>query len=223
MLATNPEDMGLRHGTVDVWPMPLGGSAERHLRVLSPTELARFGRRRGAQARRFAVAHGTMREVLGRYLDCAPRDVPVSARYGEPPQTAGLRVSLSHSEDLGLLAVSQSAVGIDIEDVVASDDRDLADVAELTLSSRELALLGHTSELERPRAWLRFWTRREAVLKAKPDALAGRAISELDVSRDTVLDLSVEDLNLGPQYVAAVASGLTEPNVAWRELADEQR
>jgi 4'-phosphopantetheinyl transferase len=203
--------------------MPLNRDLERHLRLLSPTELARFGRRRGAQARRFAVAHGTMREVLGGYLGCTPDSVLMSARYGEPPQTAGLQVSLSHSEDLGLLAVSQSAVGIDVEDVAASGDSDLTDVAELTLSPRELTLLGHASEPERPREWLRFWTRREAVLKAKPDALADRAISELDVSRDTVLDLSVGDLDVGDQYVAAVASGLLEPNVVWRRLPDEQK
>ena len=203
--------------------MPLVGDVERHLRVLSPTEHARFGRRRGVEAHRFAMAHGTMREVLGRYLGCAPEAVPLRARHGEPPQTKGLRLSLSHSEELALLAVSNSAIGIDVEYLLASGDSDLRDLAELTLSPRELAALEHTSAQERPRTWLRAWTRREAVLKAKPDALTHRSISELDVSEDTVLELSVGNLDVGPQYVAAYASELSEPNILWKELTNESR
>jgi 4'-phosphopantetheinyl transferase len=223
MRETHPDTRSLRPGIVEIWPIPLVGDTERHIRTLSRTERARLRRRRGTDADRFAIAHGTMRQVLGRYLGCAPAAVPLRARHGEAPQTPGLRLSLSHSEQLALLAVSNSTVGVDIEDLAASEDSGLTDVAELTLSPSELAALEQTSPRERGRAWLRSWTRREAVLKAKPDALTDRSISDLDVTRDTVLDLSVGDLDVGPRYVAAIASGLSEPNIVWKELAGERQ
>ena len=217
MRETHPDRRSLRPDIVEIWPIPLVGDTERHIRTLSRTERARLGRRRGTDADRFAIAHGTMRQVLGHYLGCTPAAVPLRARHGEAPQTPGLRLSLSHSEEFALLAVSNSTVGVDVENLAASEDNDLTDVAELMLSPNELAALERTSPRERGRAWLRSWTRREAVLKAKPDALAERSISELDVTRDTVLDLSVGDLDVGPQHVAAVASGLSKPNIIWKD------
>jgi 4'-phosphopantetheinyl transferase len=223
MRETHAETTSPRANTVEIWPMPLVGDAERYVRGLSPMEKARLGRRRGAEADRFAIAHGTMRQILGRYLGCGPSAVPLRARHGEAPQIPGLRLSLSHSEEFALLAVSHSTVGVDVEDLSVSEDGDLTGVAELTLSPRELAALEHVNPLERGRAWLRSWTRREAVLKARPDALTHRSISDLDVTQDTVLDLSVGDLDIGTRYVAAIASGLTEPNIVWKELAGEPR
>jgi phosphopantetheinyl transferase len=208
-------------GSVDLWTLSLSGDVEGRLHVLSVAERARYARRRGTDARRFAIAHAAMREVLGQYLGCTPAQVPLSARYGEAPRTRRLHLSLSHSEELGLLAVSEAAVGVDVEDAQASDNDDLTDVAALTLSPQELSRLARVSAADRPRTWLQAWTRREAVLKARPGALDHRAISELDVSENTVLDLHLEDLDVGPKYVAALASGVAAPNVVWRELTDE--
>jgi 4'-phosphopantetheinyl transferase len=218
MIETSVTQQPRPRGIVDVWPMSLVGDPEHHLGLLSGAELARYGRRRGEQARRFAIAHGRMREVLGRYVGCAPDEVPVSARHGEPPYLRGLCLSLSHSEDLALLAVGRSAVGVDIEDAETDSDEEISDVALLTLSPRELAVVAGTRQRDRVRAWLRFWARREAVLKARPDALADRSISDLDVSQSTVLDVAVEDLDLGPRYVGALAHAGTETNVVVKDL-----
>jgi 4'-phosphopantetheinyl transferase len=218
MLNTDETRQAPPDSTIDVWPMSLLGYAEEHLPVLSALELARYGRRRDEHARRFAVAHGRMRGILGGYLGCMPEKVPVRARHGEAPQVPGLCVSLSHSEDLALLAVSRSAVGVDVEDVETNPPCELSEVSELTLSCRELELLAAACPSERPRAWLRFWTRREAVLKAKPGVLRNIAMSDLDVSQDTALGVSVKDLDLGPRFVGALASATAMPKILLREL-----
>ncbi|MGA2163951.1 MAG: 4'-phosphopantetheinyl transferase superfamily protein [Solirubrobacteraceae bacterium] len=211
----------LDQGVVDVWRIPLDGAVERHLRVLSAAERARVERRCGLQRDRFVIAHGAMREVLGVYLNCAPAFVPLTVRHGEPPRTLGLKISLSHSEDLALLAVSRATVGVDVEHVSAAQDGDLDEVAELTLSPGELAVFRGSRMVDRPRVWLRSWTRKEAVVKAHRDALAERAISDLDVLEGTVQHLTVEDLDVGPRHVAALAAAQPPRQIVLRAWADE--
>lgn len=209
-----PEDTRLpSSNVVEVWPLSLEGRVAGHLDLLSRHELARFNRRLGDDARRFALAHGRMREVLSTYLACPPRAVPLSARHAEPPAVVGLCLSLSHSQDLALLAVSRSPVGVDVESTENAPVEELGELAELTLSQRERTALGEVSAAERARMWLRLWSRREAVLKARPDALAKRAIGELDVLEDSVLDITVEDLELGEGYVGALAHSPTAPEI----------
>jgi len=206
-----------RPGVTDLWRMPLHGSAQAQLAILSPAERARHRRLRGPRGDRFALVHGAMRRVLARYMGCRPEAVALLAPAGRAPSVYGLCLSLSHCPDLALLALSVDAVGVDVEQLAVAQDEDLAALAELTLSPRERAAFQRVSEAQRAATWLRAWTRREAVVKARPGALSDRAISELDVSETPVLDLAVQDLDVGPEHVAALASIAPTPHVVLRE------
>lgn len=201
----------------DLWRIPLDGSVRAELSILSPEERARHRRLRGARRDQFALAHGAMRRIVARYMSCAPKAVALSAVAGHAPSVKGLRLSLSHCPDVALLAISTSAVGVDVEQLAIAQDEDLADIADLTLSPREYTAFQRLSEAQRPRAWLRSWTRREAIVKARPGALSECAISELDVSESPVLDLALRDVDVGPAHVAALATSSPTPTVMLRE------
>jgi 4'-phosphopantetheinyl transferase len=206
-----------QQGVADLWQIPLDGSARAELSILSPEECARHRRLRGARRDQFALAHGAMRRIIARYMSCPPKALALSAAAGRAPSVKGVRLSLSHCPDLALLAVSAGVVGVDVEQLAVAQDEDLADVADLTLSPRERTAFQRLSEVQRPRAWLRSWTRREAVVKARPGVLSERAISELDVSESPVLDLALQDLDVGPAHVAALATSSPTPMVVLRE------
>src|SRR2546427_294503 len=66
---------------------------------------------------RWGAARGTLREVLGRALACAPAEVQFRyAKHGKP-QVAGstLRFNISHSGALAVIALARFEVGVDVE------------------------------------------------------------------------------------------------------------
>src|SRR6201999_3187535 len=100
--------------------------------ILAPAEKDRASRFSFMRDRdRFIAGRGFMRTVLGHYLNAKPGRLEfVYSRLGKPAlggshATAGLHFNLSHSEDIGLLAVSPvGALGIDLEYVRPLNDMD---------------------------------------------------------------------------------------------------
>ncbi|MFB6559952.1 MULTISPECIES: 4'-phosphopantetheinyl transferase family protein [unclassified Streptomyces] len=75
-----------------------------------------------------------------------------------------MQLGISHSAGLGMLAVSPSRVGVDLE---ALRSVPVEEIAGATLTVREhRALHAEPRGLARSRSFLRCWTRKEAVLKA---------------------------------------------------------
>src|SRR6266496_1368345 len=69
--------------------------------------------------RRFVVAHGVLRELLGRYLEIPPGSVRfVYNTFGKPalsPALGRLKFNLSPSADLALIAIAAEAeIGVDL-------------------------------------------------------------------------------------------------------------
>ncbi len=196
---------------VHVWRIELLGGAERYVASLSPGEHIRLERLRGEQRDRFAISHGSMRQVLGAYLGCAPADVPLESPSGQPPSIVGLELSLTHCVRPALFAVALTPVGVDVEATRHVESGDLAELAEATLAPAELRQFLTTPSEDRTRAWLRSWVRKEAVLKARGEGLGDRSLCELDVTSDRVDGLTLVDLELGPDHLAAAA--ITPPAV----------
>jgi len=111
-----------------------------------------------------------------------PRDLRLS--YGEQgkPYLAGsnLRFNLSHTRSLALFAFAREVdLGIDVEDIQASDDLDA--VTEQNFAPAERAALLALPQPERAAAFYRCWTRKEALLKAEGSGLF-RALDTFAVS-----------------------------------------
>jgi 4'-phosphopantetheinyl transferase len=169
---------------VHVWSARLdahAGLASHLAQTLSPDERSRAaGFRLDRDRLRFTLRRGVLRLLLGRYLEVEPRRLRfVYGRYGMPALPAGrLRFNVSESDGLALFAISETAVGVDVERV--ADPPDLDDLARAALSPAEREGLRLRPPCERPRAFLTCWTRKEAYLKALGDGLI-RAPAELDL------------------------------------------
>ncbi|WP_338672995.1 4'-phosphopantetheinyl transferase superfamily protein [Streptomyces sp. SCSIO 30461] len=175
----------------------------------------------------YLTAHVLARQVVGAQLSIDPGDVVVvpvceyctesgdRPPHGKPtlPGTS-LELSLSHSGQqvmVALTAVGQ--VGVDVEEIVEGRTLPL-DV----LTAREQAELEPLAPEDRVAGFIRYWARKEAVLKAtghglmvEPSALTVSApgvparLLEWRERPEPHLPVRLEDLDAGPGYRAAVA------------------
>jgi 4'-phosphopantetheinyl transferase len=210
---------------VHVWRIALNPDDEVVVRLgatLSSDEVERADRFRGPMLRRrFVVGRAALRSVLAGYLEAEPerltfvygvRGKPRLAEVGE-----GLEFNLSHTEDLALFAITRGmAVGIDVERLRPMDDA--GQIISRYFTPREQAEFFNYPQQERPAAFFRAWTRKEALLKATGDGLASLAdtyevplavagAERMSFGDDTeaVRRWTLHDLDVGPEYLAALA------------------
>jgi len=135
---------------------------------------ARFRFQRDRQ--RFVVAHGVLRDLLGRYLETPPGRIRFVYNASDKPDLGpefGGRVkfNLSHSFSLALIAVAaRSDCGVDVEQIRA--DFDYAEIARRFFSDTEVNQLSALPEPLYAEAFLSCWTKKEAYLKARGRGLA---------------------------------------------------
>ena len=225
---TPPPELSLPAHMVHVWRADLGLEAEYLRRLeqnLSADDRKRASRFRFARDRaRFIGARGLLREILALYLNASPGRMSFGYGAHGKPFLAGkhntLRFNMSHSRDEMLLAVAHMReVGVDVEDVrnigLAVDE-----LGDTVLSEPEKQALARFRGEDRRTTFLRFWTLKEAFIKAD-----GRGVSlpleRIDVSapegRVAVLNEATGEwrtssrwelrtLALVPGYVAALAA-----------------
>jgi 4'-phosphopantetheinyl transferase len=124
----------------------------------------------------FIAARGILRDVLGRYLQCAPQTIDfVYGTRGKPAiSSAGSRhplcFNLSHSHGLAVIGISREReLGIDVEMIrldFASEE-----IAERYFSAKEIADLNKLPTEQRTDGFFLCWTRKEAYIKAKGNGL----------------------------------------------------
>jgi 4'-phosphopantetheinyl transferase len=220
-------DVVLTPDTAHVWTIaledadPQDGAAG----ALSTEERERARRFRfDVDRRRFVAARTALRSILAGYLCAAPASVVfTTGPWGKPMLDAtihdtALRFNLSHSHELALVVVARDRdVGIDVERMRVLPD--LEGIVARFFSAAERATLDRLPRDRRLHAFFRFWTVKEAYLKACGDGL-NRALDHVDVElgadqqRASVraLDRPADErrwelfsLTPGPGYVAAVA------------------
>ena len=176
-----PPRLRLGSDEVHVWRAILDLPIERVApleRTLAPDERAQAGRFRFPRdARRFVVARGVLRGLLGRYLGVDPAGLRFDRHPQGKPRLAaghdgsGLRFNVSHSQGLALYAVAHGReVGIDLE----RQRPDLADrwVAEQLFSPPELAALRAAPADRWSDTFFDLWVRTEAHGKARGEGLS---------------------------------------------------
>jgi len=177
-------------GEVHVWSASVSAATARlpALRgLLSEPEAAQAGRfHREEDRRRYVVAHGILRELLGRYGPWPPRELTfVHSPFGKPALDAArwhppLAFNLAHSGDVVLYAVATAGrVGVDVE--YRRPNIEVMEIARSHFSTREIEVLDSLPEGERHAAFFRCWTRKEAYLKARGEGL-GFPLADFTVS-----------------------------------------
>lgn len=217
-----------------VWWASRSLCADWHTQLLDQAERRRYRHYlRAVDRDRFTVGVALTRLVLAAQLGARPAGVPIDRTcercggpHGRPrlAMRAGLDFSVSHSGDMVVFAVTRSragdgarrAVGVDVE-LISAAVADEAPVG-IVLSAAERKAFSMLDAREQPKAFFRYWVRKEAVLKATGDGLAV-PMTDLTVTApdqaarlahwqgrpDLPARVSVHDLGARPGYAAAIA------------------
>jgi 4'-phosphopantetheinyl transferase len=145
--------------------------------------------------------------------------------FGKPSlPSQGIHFNLSHSGDIVLIALAAGGeLGVDVERI-----RHLENFEQISadfFSPKEVRELRRLPASRAQVAFYACWTRKEAILKAKGVGLS-LALNRFDVPVDPVLqdpwpavhitgdhedEWRVSDLNVGPEYAAAIATRQPSP------------
>jgi 4'-phosphopantetheinyl transferase len=142
---------------------------------LSPDEKGRAAQFRLERNRNtFAVAHGVLRILLGRYLNSSPDGILFKYGPKGKPALAGsaaIDFNMSHSDSLAVFAFTAGCpVGIDVERIRPLPD--MLTIADRFFCSAEAAELMSLAPDQRQHGFYLCWTRKEAYIKASGDGLS---------------------------------------------------
>jgi 4'-phosphopantetheinyl transferase len=215
----------LQAGCCQLWWGRTSAAGPHLLELLDEEEHRRHARFLRAEDRAlFLVAHALTRIVAARHVAVAPRAIryaPRAAANGKPRfagEAAELEFSISHSGQRVVVAVSAAAaLGVDVERVrSASAEQSLVESVLCGPEQRELAALPPATQ---PWAFCRYWTRKEAVLKATGDGLAvsptqimvtpptrAPALVRWSGPKRPAAAVHLHDLDAGPGYAASLAT-----------------
>jgi 4'-phosphopantetheinyl transferase len=193
----------LREHEVHVWLVDLD---------LPPLSLQPYARTQRQPTRRSAAARAALMRILGLYTGIPAGEIVLQyGENGKPFLQAGegemrLEFNLSHSENLALYAFCRGRrLGVDIERT-----RDIADLASLSrafLNGEERTLVDAYPAAHRSRLLYRYWTCKEALVKA---------------TGGTLDDMPRIALSLGPRAPGGwmrVKSGIPSQVWALREIS----
>ncbi|MFM7407953.1 MAG: 4'-phosphopantetheinyl transferase HetI [Cuspidothrix sp.] len=214
-----PKNLNLSSNDVHIWRINLHQS-ESQLQTfqatLSSDEITRAERFYFPEHRqRFITGRGTLRAILGQYLAIDPKEVEFAYQARGKPLLAakfahrGLLFNLSHSQNLALLALSyQHQIGIDLEYIRTMSD--LESLAKRFFSPREYEHLCLVSGPEQKQIFFRYWTCKEAYLKATGDGLVQLEEIEINIKPNQPSQLLVSgnwtlrELTPAENFAAAV-------------------
>lgn len=235
-------------GQCHVWSLPTDQVPPVLLGLLDADERQRYDRFLVADAKAlYLAAHVLVRLVLAAQTGRDPAALRFAASckgcggaHGKPrllDAGAPLEFSLSHSGQLAVVAVSHGTegavpVGVDVERVAERT----TGLPEAVLTPAERAELARLPAADQSAGLIRYWARKEAVLKATGDGLSvgPRRLSVSAPDRPPrLLDWSAKvelaggldavylsDLDFGPGYRGAVATLGRPTRVVERDVSD---
>lgn len=184
----DPPTAALGPGEIHVWQFPMdvpestvGACSE----LLSADEKQRAGRFHFKRDnRRFTVARATMRAIVGSYLRRPPGELQfLYSTHGKPrvkDPAFDIRFNVSHSgEQAVVAAVSGYEIGVDVEQI--RDNVEIDSLAERFFSTGEKNFLHGLTRAEKLLTFFRFWTCKEAFLKAQAVGLT-RSLASFTVN-----------------------------------------
>jgi 4'-phosphopantetheinyl transferase len=213
----------LADGAVHVWWASPAAAAPWLDELLDGLERERRDRlHRQVDQNRFVVGNAMLKSAAAAELHIDAGSVQLERTcadcgrpHGKPRLPgSGLELSLSHSGHRVVIALArQTPVGIDVEENARGVNPD--ELASTVLTGGEAATLAAVPAPQRRDAFLTYWTRKEAVLKATGDGLRV-PLHDVEVSgpfeaprllrmagRDG--GISLHDLDAGAGHVAALA------------------
>jgi 4'-phosphopantetheinyl transferase len=211
------------HSRIHVWKFSLAITSELQeifLKSFSEDEYVKADRFRYERDRnRFIAARGYMRQILGLYTNHAAGDLVFDYNPQGKPSLRGLTLefNLSHSGDLGLLAIANDRiVGIDLEEIHPVSD--LEKLAARFFTPGEHQRIMKTKGEERVQTFFRTWTCKEAYLKATGVGISKLKSLEIAIQPQQPASFinpqtwDVQEIVPETNFVGAIAA----PDLDWR-------
>ncbi|WP_062432692.1 4'-phosphopantetheinyl transferase family protein [Herbidospora daliensis] len=165
------------------------------------------------ERRRFTVAHGVLRAVLGRLTGRPPAELVLDAEDNGRPFLVGRPVdfNLSHSAEWALIGAvgPHLRVGVDVEQV--RDDLDHLAMARHLYQPAEVERLTRAAS---PREeYFRLWCAKEAYVKATGEGLPGlrNALVTHEGNATVGSSRSLRWIEVAPGYAGAVVTTAGRP------------
>ena len=173
---------------------------------------------------KYTVARGTLRLLLGQYLNSQPEQIQFSYGPQNKPYPAKesnqstLQFNLAHSQNMAVYAITRhQELGVDIEAIRPMDDKE--QIARRFFSSTECDSLISLPKEQQLIGFFNCWTRKEAFLKATGDGLtrpldsfnvsltpgAPAKLQSIGGSTKTAEDWSLFELKPAEGYIGAIA------------------
>ena len=205
---------------IDIWKFSLELQKDDRT-ILSDDELQRFDREASTtKTDKRLAGRAYLRRILSKYTQTDASEISFAYENNRKPVLANypnLSFNLSHSENLGLIAVTHSRrIGIDLECLEA--ERPFSKIAERFLTKNENSFINGHPEEERSQAFYQVWTLNEAYLKALgtgfsvssndsslvPSHHKGRFLQETKVSSEIPQNWMFETLAVANSYLGAL-------------------
>jgi 4'-phosphopantetheinyl transferase len=144
-------------------------------RVLDEAEQTHAGKIKNALLhKRYVEIHGRLRNLLAKTLNQSPEKIRIKkAEHGKPylADYPELAFNLSHTADRLMIAVGRDCqLGVDIE--ICKPRVNLSGLVNKCFAEEEVAYWTQLPETQKNQAFYRFWTRKEAFVKATGDGIA---------------------------------------------------
>jgi 4'-phosphopantetheinyl transferase len=148
---------------------------QTYWRVLDKTEQTQARKLKNALLhKRYVEIHGRLRNLLAQMLNQSPEKIRIKkAEHGKPylADYPELAFNLSHSADRLIIAVSWNCqLGVDIE--ICKQRINLPGLVEKCFAEEESAYWTKLPETQKILEFYRFWTRKEAFVKATGRGIA---------------------------------------------------
>ena len=215
-----PDKLLLSGTAVHIHRLSLVQSFDNFYKYLSPEERIRAARfLRAEDRRRFTVARGMLRVLVGRYEKLRPEQVQfVHNDFGKPLlfHPTDLQFNVSHSQDLALLAFTRGClIGVDVEFRRPLPDAD--DIAQHQFSAHEYRAFRQLPQFQKQEAFFNCWTRKEAFIKAIGEGLThplntfdvtflpGDEAHFLQIKGEDTNNWDLQSIEPHPDFAAAMA------------------
>ncbi|MBE9227692.1 4'-phosphopantetheinyl transferase superfamily protein [Phormidium sp. LEGE 05292] len=151
--------------------------------------------------KKFIACRGLLRVILSRYLNFEPQKLEFAYSLQGKPELNNidpeerLCFNVSHSHGLAVYAIALNrAVGIDLEHL--RDITDVQQLAERFFSKSESTLINALPESQQKQLFFRFWTIKEAYLKATGEGLAGLQTIAVSFTPENAINLHNTESNI---------------------------
>lgn len=235
-----PTKLILSSDDVHIWKINLNQSetqVKSFRENLSSDEIARADRFYFPEHReRFIIGRGSLRYILGSYLNIEPSEVEFAYQQRGKPILAsqftksGIFFNLSHSQDLALCGITyQKLIGIDLEYIRQTSD--IENLAKRFFLPQEYELIKSLPDAQKQQIFFRYWTCKEAYLKATGDGLVKLEEIAIDLTPTKPAQLNLvnisgdwqlQELTPADNFQAAVVVAHNRSNFQFWEFSQRQ-